>query len=586
MTRRLTARPRGALRTVLAMSVVLLVGATTAGPSAAAARAPERAAPGAAASADVARWAGPLPDTNYPVPADATHVAVACTIQPQPPCGDDSNPGTADRPVATLRKAIERVQAGKTIVMHEGEYREDAGVAMKQVTIQPYPHATVWLKGSIVQTSWTKDATKDEWKANGWTSPFCLSGGARQPVPVCYDPAAVDTGSAAGLPEQVFVDGVELAQVLDGVGVAGQSKFRIDTATRELVIGVDPTGKDVEISQHSRAIMVERHWDPGLPGGNNSKILGIGVTHYATHWRSETQQGAVVMNATNVTFEGNTVVENSGTGVAVMQNPSVVRNNNVSMNGYRGMVVHQASGTVLERNTFDGNNTQHYKINGCGDFCTVAAVKATEASDLKVSYNRFTNTHGAGFWCDVACLDADIVANTASDNIGAGIFYEISAGGFIAFNRIENTRGHSASDEFSAGVKVANSQNVEIIANTFSNNHRQLALFDGNRDADCPAGLTCRTTGTVVVENTFLHDQPGDRRLLTTMAYAVYADEMFDDVGDIARNRVQRPADQDFHWVTRRRHWIYRSLAEFEDTGVDGAKIDGQPIDFGSEYVP
>jgi parallel beta-helix repeat protein len=585
---------------MVALGVVLLVGGTTTSPSDAAVRVPERAAPIAATTAQDGRWAGPLPDTNYPVPTDAIHVAVACTEQPEPPCGDDGDDrdGSAQEPVATLEKAIERVQAGKTIVMHDGDYRESLGAVVKPFILQPYPHATVWLKGSILHTAWTKQSGVNEWKADGWTSPFCIDEEAdppvRDPAVVCYNPAAVDTGSAAGLPEQVFMNGLEFTQVTDRSQVAGHSRFFVDPTTGELVIGLDPAHTDMELSQHAKAFTLQTHWNGG-PGASGAKVFGIGFTHYAPHWH-EDELGAVVVQAEDVTFEGNTVVGNAGTGVAATWNPGVYRNNNVSRNGYRGMVVHYADGSVLEGNTIDRNNTQRFKIDGCGSTCTVAAVKATHTTGLRVTNNRFTNTYGAGFWCDVACLDADIVANTASNNIGAGIFYEISDGGFIAFNRIVNTKGHDRDgdgdsdeaddDQFSAGVKVANSPNVEIIANTFTNNHRQLALFDGDRDEDCDAALPCQTTGTLVVQNTFLHTQPGKRRLLTTMAHNVYADQMFDEVEDISGNLVQRPDDQEFHWVTEQRHWIYPSLAKFEDPGPDGAKIDGKPIDFGSAYTP
>ena len=80
MKRRLTARPRG-VRTMVASGVMLLVGGTMLSPSDAAVRVPERAAPVAAALAQDGRWAGELPDTNYPVPGDAIHVAVSCAEQ-------------------------------------------------------------------------------------------------------------------------------------------------------------------------------------------------------------------------------------------------------------------------------------------------------------------------------------------------------------------------------------------------------------------------------------------------------------------------------------------------------------------------
>ena len=60
-----------------------------------------------------------------------------------PPLGNDSNPGTLSQPFATIAHAELQTQAGDTVLLHEGVYRESvrfrrSGTPHAPIRYQPY----------------------------------------------------------------------------------------------------------------------------------------------------------------------------------------------------------------------------------------------------------------------------------------------------------------------------------------------------------------------------------------------------------------------------------------------------------------
>src|SRR3989442_10143419 len=175
--------------------------------------------------------------TSYPVPAGAFFVS---------PTGNDSNPGTLAAPWRTLQKANDTAPAGSTIVIRGGVYRGVSVVVGNTLTFQAYPGEEVWLKGSEVLTSWMKDDTV--WRSDGWVPRSSMAPGGNSGF---IDPAYW----AADYPDQVFLDGVPLGQVLQKSQV-GPGKFYVDHTVQKLWIGDDPTGKLVEASSVATAMFV------------------------------------------------------------------------------------------------------------------------------------------------------------------------------------------------------------------------------------------------------------------------------------------------------------------------------------------
>jgi hypothetical protein len=193
-----------------------------------------------------------LATTNYTIPSGAIFVALY---------GNDSNAGTQAAPLRNPKTALDRVKANGTIVFRAGSYYNvELGSIRKNVTMQPFPHERVWIKGSIIVTGWV--ATGTIWKKTNWTTKFCQN---------CFRREAVDAiFPNAGRPDQVFVGGNSLSQVTSKAAVT-PGRFFVDYTKNVLYIGSNPTGQLVEASVKWRALQ----FDAGSEGSIVCFIIKI-----------------------------------------------------------------------------------------------------------------------------------------------------------------------------------------------------------------------------------------------------------------------------------------------------------------------
>ena len=271
-----------------------------------------------------------LQDTDYVPPTDTLFVA---------PEGDDRNQGTQAAPWPTLAHAVDATPDGATIVLRAGEYREgNITITGKQLTLQPFPHEQVWLKGSAIVDAWQADGAA--WRADNWTP-----APAYEPPPDSIDP----DHPLAQHPDQVFVNGEPLQQVASKDAVA-PGTFFVDYEHAQLLIGNDPVNNVVEASVAPQAIMIK--------DASGTVIRGLGFLHYAT----PPQQGALETDSGDVTFERNTAALNAGAGFSVSGADIVVRNNISVRNGQLGLHGNQTDRLVVENNRLAFNNQKHFDM--------------------------------------------------------------------------------------------------------------------------------------------------------------------------------------------------------------------------------
>ena len=75
------------------------------------------------------------------------------------PSGSDTNPGTADKPVATLNRAIDLAATDKQILLHDGAFHDTTitlSAKHSGLTIEPAPGAKPTLFGGIPLAGWQK----------------------------------------------------------------------------------------------------------------------------------------------------------------------------------------------------------------------------------------------------------------------------------------------------------------------------------------------------------------------------------------------------------------------------------------------
>lgn len=363
--------------------------------------------------------------TNYPIPAGASFVSTLGS--------DTTGTGTEAAPWATLRKALDTVANGSTIVMRGGEYRQKpgqlaAGRDFWSFTIQNYPGEVVWFDGSDVVTGWVNNG-------NGtWTAPFVqtFDHSASFNQGVNYQSGSetfVDYTNypLAAWPDMVFIDGVRLRQVVSSATPTavqfkvaatetGSSNGKTtEHTTSSITIGTDPTGKKVRAGRRDYWGIVTGPW----------LIRGIGFRRYST---SLYQQGTINI----VTRGGGTVLENcwvvdsatdgiapNGAGTEVLR-CTILRPGMLAMAGNRG------TDNVIENNYITMANWEWFNTNpAAGSTKLSSAVNASFRNNIITKGNRC-----GAIWLDTDCYTGRIINNWCEDGdiaVEAGARYIVAS---------------------------------------------------------------------------------------------------------------------------------------------------------------
>ncbi len=384
--------------------------------------------------------------TQYTYPANAIFVSTKD--------GDNTKSGTSTSPLKTLQAAVDKAPAGGTIVMRGGVYREELKTLAKALTIQPYPNEEVWLDGSDVVTGWVQDG--NIWRKDNWSVATSLC-----PNNACFDQNLVTSANpAGGLPDMVYVDNVQLKQVLTKAEVV-TGTFYVDRANSKLYIGTSPTLKTVEASTRKQAIM---YYSAATAG---SKLRGIGVRRYAAnvYFTSKPGQIEVSNGAKSIEFDNMTFIESSANGIFMTGSSTdrasniTIRNSIFANNGASGVSGNYLDAFTMDNNVVYNNNTE--KVQWDGEYGSYAGTKIARMTNSTIKYNLFQNNFGTGYWCDLDCSDNKILGNMARGNTTHGIFYEVSYNATIASNVSYNN------GEW--GYKI-NGRNIYVYNNTAYNN--------------------------------------------------------------------------------------------------------------------
>ena len=353
----------------------------------------------------------PLGQASYPIPAGAVFVS---------PNGSDANTGTISAPLRTITKATSKAPAGGTIVLRAGAHHENVMMpGHKALTIQNYPGEAAWLDGSSAVAGWVKSGTV--WVRSGWTPEFDSS--------PTYTPGAPDgTGywqfvnpayPMAAHPDQVFIDGSPVAQVATRAAV-GPGKFYVDYATDQLVLGSDPTGRQVRASDLGGAGLTVT-----APG---TVIRGIGVARFAT---SVPNKGSLRLWASNVTVE-NVLVKHSATqGIALQGTGIKIRKVTSSDNGLNGFEGGQSDGLVLDRVRAERNNREHFN-----PAPVAAGIKLHTSRGVLITDSVFSQNYANGIWFDVSNYDVKLINNDVIGNTDDGVIWELSEKLLMVNNRL------------------------------------------------------------------------------------------------------------------------------------------------------
>ena len=380
-------------------------------------------APDPAPAPSAAQGSASVGTASYPVPSGALFVA---------PGGDDSARGSQAAPLRTLGAAVSKASSGQTVVLRAGSYNESVVVPFgKPLTIQSYPREAVWLDGSVPVTSWQRSGSS-------WSTPWSFFPSSAV-LGIPDNPRFLLQGfPLAAKPDQVFLDGEQLTQV--AVAQLAPGTFATDPASGRVLVGSDPQGHELRVSNKTQAIWVQ---SPG------TTLQGFGVRRYAT---LDSDRGAVRLGNVGATARDLVVRDNAMIGLNIENNDGHLSRLTVERNGMLGIGSNASYGLRLTDSVVRENNWQRFK-----ETPVSGGVKITRARGVTVTGNDISRNYSSGLWLDESVYDVVITGNTVDSNEWTGIQLELSSKAVIADNTVTGGK---------VGLQIIGTDHVRVYNNS------------------------------------------------------------------------------------------------------------------------
>jgi alpha-N-arabinofuranosidase len=386
--------------------------------------------------------------------------------------GRDANAGTSAAPFRTIQRAADAAQAGDTITVHEGIYRERVNPPRggrsdaERIVYRAAPGETVEIRGSEIVRGWTR-VTGDVWKTEIPSSLF----GAFNPFADeirgdWFDPKGRKhhTG-AVYLDGEWLVEAASLEELRAGTRLAGSDRLwfaRVDAAGVTTVWarfpGANPNERTVEVNVR-RAVFY-----PEAPGRNYITLRGFTLKHAATPWAPPTaeQVGLVGTHwSRGWVIEDNTISHAACACLSLGKHGDAHDNTSAdTAEGYvetiRRAHAHAIPWTreaighhLVRRNTISHceqagivgslgpafssitDNTIHdVHVRALFSGAEMAGIKLHGAIDVLIARNHVYRTV-RGLWLDWMAQGTRVTANVLHDNAAEDLFVEVDHGPFL-----------------------------------------------------------------------------------------------------------------------------------------------------------
>ena len=380
----------------------------------------------------------------------------------------DTNPGSEDAPWRTISRAVETLEPGDTVLIHEGVYREwvapaRSGTPEAPITFMGAPGAEVILTGADVITGWERiPGERPLFRHAPWTHRFQVS--TRDGEPVYHHPGD-ERHRLIGRTEQVIVDGNLLDQVLAPEDMQ-PGTFLADLDNRELVVwlpdGGDPADREVQASTR-QWVFGHNPWS-GRGKADHIHLRNVTIRYAANH----AQRGALWTGGDGWRIEDVIVEWTNSNGASLGGRGLYVRNLTSRHNGQLGIGGGPRGGLLEDIKLLD-NNRKGYSAGW-----EAGGMKFCHARDTVLSRVEAARNDGPGIWFDIDNRGCMIRRSVCYDNTGHGIFIEIS-GAFIITNNLMYNNG-TEGEWGAAGICIAESEDCIVEHNTCVGNPTGISI--------------------------------------------------------------------------------------------------------------
>ncbi len=311
----------------------------------------------------------------------------------------------------TINEAAKIVQAGDTVLIHSGVYREavkveKSGTTDRPITFKAAPAANVVITGADRITDWTKEPAKGNIYSTPWSHVFL----GWSPTRTHPDD---DYHLLIGRCEQVFAAGFPLHQVLKREEMS-RGSFFVDEPGKRLYAW--SAGND-----NMSNILVEASARPVIwqSQGANIVIRGIRFRYAA----NAAQQGAVILSGAHDTAVDCIFEKTNAIGAAFTGQDIIIQHCTFQDNGQMGFGASGAHNLLFTRSLVRNNNIKNFSRGweAGGD-------KICLSRGVIIEQSQFLDNKGTGVWFDIGNEDCVVRNCFIANNDDAGIFNEISYG--------------------------------------------------------------------------------------------------------------------------------------------------------------
>jgi len=329
--------------------------------------------------------------------------------QLHPAAGDDKA-GTAAEPFKSIARAARDVQAGDTVRVEDGVYREtvvveSSGSKEHPIVFAVAPGANVIVTGADVVTPWQREPGEANVFSAAW--PHLFAGWS----PTNAHPDD-DDHRLIGRCEQVIADGYQIQQV-GSLKEVTRGTFYVDLQAHRLYVWDRMNRDPVEWRHHLQASARQVVWESR---GDHIHVRGFRFRYAA----NQAQHGAVILKGNFGLLEDCVVEQMNSCGAQFHGTGCVVRRCVFRDNGQLGFSA-TASGLLITDCICENNNIKNFSREW-----EAGGNKLVLCRNAVIEKSIFRDNHGNGIWFDIGNEDCTVRNCLILDNDDAGIFYEIS----------------------------------------------------------------------------------------------------------------------------------------------------------------